>query len=119
VRWGNRLFENLDLVVLLPAVLVALALGAPAFGVLVGAGAWLLQRAVAGRPQGHHQGRRAGSRLGLNFIDAFARIWLLAAGIVVADRRQPSRRLAAALVIFAASRSLSPCASPEGAEGPA
>jgi len=100
----NRLVANLDVVVLIPAVVLALALGAPSFGVLVGAGAWLLQRAVA------VVDRRAivraaepGSRLGLNFIDAFARIWLLVAGIVVAGAAGSHRDgLAAALVIFAA-----------------
>jgi hypothetical protein len=100
----NRLVANLDVVVLIPAVVLALALGAPAFGVLVGAGAWLLQRAVA------VVDRRAivraaepGSRLGLNFIDAFARIWLLVGGIVVAGAAGSHRDgLAAALVIFAA-----------------
>ena len=44
---GRRMLVNLDLVVLVPAVIIALALGAPAFGVLVGAGAWLLQRVAA------------------------------------------------------------------------
>jgi hypothetical protein len=104
VRWGNRLFENLDLVVLVPAVLVALALGAPAFGVLVGAGAWLLQRAVAVADRRLIvRAAEPGSRLGLNFIDAFARIWLLVAGIVVAGAAGSHRDgLAAALVIFAA-----------------
>ena len=104
VRWGNRLFENLDLVVLVPAVLVALALGAPAFGVLVGAGAWLLQRAVAVADRRLIvRAAEPGSRLGLNFIDAFARIWLLVGGIVVAGTAGNHHDgLAASLVIFAA-----------------
>src|SRR5262249_55581172 len=69
---------------------LALALGAPAFGVLVGAGAWLLQRlvAVADR-RAIVRAAEPGSRLGLNFIDAFARIWLLAAGIIVAGTTPP------------------------------
>ena len=103
VVWSRRLFLNMDLVVLVPAVLVALALGAPTLGVLVGVGGWLLQRAVevvdrriivrAAEP---------GSRLGLNFIDAFARVWLLAGAIIVAGVAGEHRDgLAAALVIFA------------------
>jgi hypothetical protein len=99
----HLLFANLDLILLVPGVVLALALGAPAFGVLVGAGAWLLQRVVAVAD------RRAivrtaepGSRLGLNFIDAFARIWLLAVGIMVAGAAGSRHDgLAAALVILA------------------
>ena len=101
---STRLLANLDVIVLIPAVLVALALGAPTFGVLVGAGAWLLQRLVALADRrviiGHSE---PGSRLGLNFIDAFARIWLLAGGIVVAGAVGSHQDgLAAALVIFGA-----------------
>jgi hypothetical protein len=99
----HRLFANLDLILLVPGVVLALALGAPAFGVLVGAGAWLLQRAVAVADRRVIvRAAEPGSRLGLNFIDAFARIWLLAGAINVAGTagsRQDG--LAAALVIFA------------------
>jgi len=99
----HLLFANFELILLVPGVALALALGAPAFGVLVGAGAWLLQRVVA------VVDRRAivraaepGSRLGLNFIDAFARIWLLVGGIVVAGATGTRHDgLAAALVILA------------------
>jgi len=99
----HALFANLDLILLVPGVALALALGAPAFGVLVGAGAWLLQRVVAvADRRAIVRAAEPGSRLGLNFIDAFARIWLLAGGIVVAGA-VGSRHdgLAAALVIFA------------------
>ena len=84
-------------------VALALALGAPAFGVLVGAGAWLLQRVVAVADRRVIvRAAEPGSRLGLNFIDAFARIWLLAAGIIVAGTAGSRHDgLAAALVIFA------------------
>jgi hypothetical protein len=99
----HALFANLDVILLVPGVALALALGAPAFGVLVGAGAWLLQRVVAVADRRLIvRAAEPGSRLGLNFIDAFARIWLLAAGIIVAGAagsRQDG--LAAALVIFA------------------
>jgi hypothetical protein len=99
----HPLFANLDLILLMPGVVLALALGAPAFGVLVGTAAWLLQRVVAVADRSAIvKAAEPGSRLGLNFIDAFARIWLLAGGIVVAGAagsRQDG--LAAALVIFA------------------
>ena len=99
----HALFANLDLILLVPGVALALALGAPVFGVLVGAGAWLLQRVVAvADRRAIVRAAEPGSRLGLNFIDAFARIWLLAGGIIVAGAAgsRPDG-LAAAVVIFA------------------
>lgn len=101
---GRRILVNLDLVVLLPAVVLALAFGAPSFGVLVGAGAWLLQRVVAlADRRVIVRAAEPGSRLGLNFIDSFARIWLLVVGIVVAGAvGSHSDGLAAALVILIA-----------------
>jgi hypothetical protein len=99
----HPLFANLDLILLVPGVSLALALGAPAFGVLVGAGAWLLQRVVAvADRRAIVRAAEPGSRLGLNFIDAFARIWLLAAAIIVAGTAGSRHDgLAAAVVIFA------------------
>ena len=99
----HALFANLDLILLVPGVALALALGAPAFGVLVGAGAWLLQRVVAvADRRAIVRAAEPGSRLGLNFIDAFARIWLLAGGIIVAGTAGSRHDgLAAALVILA------------------
>ena len=99
----HALFANLDLILLVPGVALALALGAPAFGVLVGAGAWLLQRVVAvADRRAIVRAAEPGSRLGLNFIDAFARIWLLAGAIIVAGTAGSRHDgLAAALVIFA------------------
>ena len=99
----HALFAYLDLILLVPGVVLALALGAPAFGVLVGAGAWLLQRVVAvADRRAIVRAAEPGSRLGLNFIDAFARIWLLAGAIIVAGAAgsRPDG-LAAAVVIFA------------------
>ena len=103
--WTHPLLANLDLILLVPgvALALALALGAPAFGVLVGTAAWLLQRVVAvADRRAIVRAAEPGSRLGLNFIDAFARIWLLAGGIVVAGAvgSRPDG-LTAALVIFA------------------
>jgi hypothetical protein len=98
------LARNLDLVLLPAGVALALALGAPTFGVLVGGGGWLLQRLLA--VVDHMvivKAAEPGSRLGLNFIDAFGRIWLLAGAIVIAGAVGNRRDgLAAAIVILAA-----------------
>ena len=94
----------LDVVFVIVAAPVALALGAPAFGVLVGLGAWLLQSAMGAVDRRLIvKAAPPGSRLGLNFVDAFARVWLLAGGIVIAGAVGHHRDgLASALLIFAA-----------------
>jgi thiamine pyrophosphokinase len=99
-----QLLQYLDVVLVVLATPVALALGAPAFGLLLAAGAWLVQRALA------HVDRRwiararpSGSRLGLDIAESFGRIWLLAGAIVVAGAvGGRADGLAAALTIFAA-----------------
>ena len=99
-----QLLQYLDVVLVVLATPVALALGAPAFGLLLAAGAWLVQRALA------HADRRwiararpSGSRLGLDVAESFGRIWLLAGAIVVAGVvGGRADGLAAALAIFAA-----------------
>jgi hypothetical protein len=95
------LAHNLDLVVLLVGVAIALALGGPVFGLLVGAGGWLLQRAIAVANRTLIDRRvPPGSRLGADFIEAFARVWLLAGAIILAGAAgHRSDGLAAALVI--------------------
>jgi hypothetical protein len=97
------ILRYLDVVLVVLAVPVALALGAPAVGVVVSAGAWLIQRVLARTGQRWIAGRGADARFGLNLVDAFGRIWLLAGAIVLAavigGRRDG---LAAALVIFCA-----------------
>jgi hypothetical protein len=96
------IFEYLDVALVVIATPVALVLGAPVFGVLVGAGGWLLQRALAAVDRRLiDRAAEPGNRLGLNFVDAFARIWLLAGAIVVAGAAgHRSDGLAAAVVIF-------------------
>src|SRR5439155_10558183 len=96
--------RNVDVLLLLVALPLALALGAPTFGVLVGAGGWLLQRALALLDRRLIvKAAEPGSRLGLNFVDAFARIWLLAGAIVAAGAiGGPSDGLAAAVLTFGA-----------------
>jgi hypothetical protein len=80
-----QLLQYLDIVLVVLATPVALALGAPAFGLLIAVGAWLVQRVLA------HTDRRWISRareprtqLGLNLAEAFGRIWLLVGAIVIA-----------------------------------
>jgi hypothetical protein len=93
----------LDLVLVVIATPVALALGAPTIGVVVGAVAWLTQRVVAHAGQRFIASRGPDARFGLNLVDGFGRIWLLAGGIVLADLLGGRRDgLAAALLIFCA-----------------
>ena len=101
---GRRVLANVDLVVLAAAVVIGFAVGASTFGLLVGAGAWLLQRLVAVADRRLIvRAAEPGSRLGLNFIDSFARIWLLAIGIIIAGAvGSHEDGLAAAVVILAA-----------------
>jgi len=83
---------------------VALALGAPAVGYAIGAGAWVAQRIIAKMDRRWISGSAAPrTQLGLNLLEAFGRIWLLAGAIVaagVAGGRADG--LTAAIVIFAA-----------------
>ncbi len=82
---GRQLLHNLDLLLLALAAAPALLLGAPAVGFCVGAGAWLLQRAVQLADRGWiMRAREPRTLLGLNIAEAFGRIWLLAGAIVVA-----------------------------------
>jgi hypothetical protein len=94
----------LDVLVLVVGAPVALALGVPTLGCLIGAGAWLLQRALAELDR-HWVGRVAEARslFGLSLFEAFGRIWLLAGAIVAAGViGGRADGLAAAVTIFAA-----------------
>jgi hypothetical protein len=94
----------LDVVFVLVAAPVALLLGAPVLGYVVGAGAWIGQRILA-QVDRRWIGGAAEPRvvLALNLLEAFGRIWLLAGAIVaagVAGGRADG--LTAALVILGA-----------------
>jgi hypothetical protein len=93
----------LDVVLVVLATPVALLLGAPTVGFVVGAAAWLIQRVLARAGQRWIASRGADARFGLNLVDGFGRIWLLAGAIVLAavigGRRDG---LVAALLIFCA-----------------
>jgi hypothetical protein len=101
---GVVVWRNLDVVLVLIAMVPAIALGAPALGYLIGAGGWILQRLIAATDQ--RWLRRVNEpvkQLGANLGEAFARIWLLAGAIVLAAvvGSRPDA-LTAALVIFGA-----------------
>lgn len=102
-RRSSAILRYLDAVLVVLAVPVALVLGAPVVGVLVSAAAWLLQRGLGQIGQRWISVRGADARFGLNLVDGFGRIWLLAGAIVLAavigGRRDG---LAAALLIFCA-----------------
>ncbi len=103
-RRSLAVLRYLDVVLVVVATPVALALGAPTFGYVVGAGAWVLQRALAqadrrwiGKPS------EPRTQLGLSLFEAFGRIWLLAGAIILAGvAGGRADGLTAALVIFAA-----------------
>ncbi|HEY1835145.1 MAG TPA: hypothetical protein VGG08_11970 [Solirubrobacteraceae bacterium] len=82
---GLALARNFDVLVVLIAAAPAIALGAPAFGYVVGAVAWIAQSLL------EHADKRwiarsdvLRSRFGVNLFEAFGRIWLLAGAIVLA-----------------------------------
>ncbi len=98
------ILRYLDIALVAVVVVVAVALGAPALGCAIGAGAWVLQRIVAAVDR-RWVGRAATPRaqLGFNLFEAFGRIWLLAAAIVIAGVAggRPDG-LACAVIIFGA-----------------
>jgi hypothetical protein len=95
--------RHLDLILVAVAVPVTLALGAPAVGVVVSAAAWLLQHVVARAARRAIARQGSDARFGLNLLDGFGRIWLLAGAIVLAGViGGRSDGLAAALMIFGA-----------------
>ena len=103
-RRAISLLRYLDVVLVALATVPVLVLGAPAFGYLVAAGAWVLQRVLAEVDRRLvNRALEPRTRLGLNLFEAFGRIWLLAGAIILAgvagDR---SDGLTAAVTIFCA-----------------
>ena len=91
----------LDVVLVVLAAPVAIALGAAPLGYLIAAGAWVLQRVLQQLDRRWIAGRGADARFGLNLVDGFGRIWLLAGAIVLAAViGGRGAGLTAALVIF-------------------
>jgi MFS family permease len=95
----------LDVAVIVVAAIPALALGAPVFGYVVGAGAWIIQRVAQSVDRRLLEGRYDDPvRLTLMTLgESFGRTWLLVAAIIVAAVvGNHSDGLTCALVIFAA-----------------
>jgi hypothetical protein len=95
----------LDVVLVAIGAVPALALGAPEFGYLVGAGAWILQRIISAADRRLLSDKATNLRrqLSLNLFEPFVRIWLLAGAIVLAGvAGHRADGLTAAMVIFAA-----------------
>jgi hypothetical protein len=98
---GASVLAYLDVVLVVLAAPVAIALGASALGYLIAAGAWVLQRVLQQFDRRLIASRGADARFGLNLVDGFGRIWLLAGAIVLAAViGGRSAGLTAALVIF-------------------
>ncbi len=103
-RRSLSILRYLDVALVLLAAVPALALGAPALGYAIGAGAWIVQRALAQFDR-RWVGRAAEPRaqLGFNLFEAFGRIWLLAGAIVIAGvAGGRADGLTAAVTIFCA-----------------
>jgi hypothetical protein len=98
------MLRYLDVVIVAVATPIALALGAPALGYAIGAGAWVLQRIIAEADRRWIRNTKTPrAQLGLNLFEAFGRIWLLAGAIVLSGIvGGRADGLTAALVIFGA-----------------
>ncbi len=98
------ILRYLDVVFVVIAASVAVALGAPALGCAIGAGAWVLQRILAQLDRRWiSNASEPRTQLGLNLFEAFGRIWLLAGAIIlsgVVGGRADG--LTTALVVFGA-----------------
>ncbi len=93
----------LDVVLVAVAAAPALALGAPVLGYTLGGGGWILQRILAAVDKRWiSRVTDARKRLGVNLFEAFARIWLLAAAIIVSGVTARADGLTAALIILGA-----------------
>jgi hypothetical protein len=103
---GSRVgtvLRYLDLILVAVTVPVALALGAPTVGVVVGAAGWLLQHIVARADKRLIAKQGPNARFGLSLVDGFGRIWLLAGAIVIAAViGGRADGLTAALMVFGA-----------------
>jgi hypothetical protein len=104
VRPALLVGRYLDVLLLAVATPVALVLGAPVLGCLIGVVAWLAQRLLAQFDRRWIEGTaELQSRFGINLVESFGRIWLLAGAIVIAAvAGGRSDGLAASLMIFGA-----------------
>ena len=95
---------SIDVVLVVVAAVVAIAAGAPVLGSVIGAGVWILQRGVALLDRRWADRMRTPrGQVTVTLFERFGRIWLLAAGIIVAGLAGGrSDGLAAALFVFGA-----------------
>ena len=100
----STLAKYLDVAVVVIGAIIALVLGAPALGVIVGGAGWILQRAVQVVDRRlTAQVREPTKLVGIRVTESFGRIWLLAGAIIVAGiAGGRGDGLAAAILIFAA-----------------
>jgi len=99
------ILRYLDVALVAVVAIPALALGAPTFGYVVGAAAWILTRIIAATDKGVVRKLTTNERrqLAFNLFEAFGRIWLLAGAIVLAGvAGGRADGLTAAIIIFAA-----------------
>lgn len=103
-RGSLALARYLDVVLVVIAAAPALVLGAPLLGYLLGAGGWIVQRALEQLDKRLIATAAAlRNRFGLTLFESFGRIWLLAGAIVIAGvAGSRADGLTAALVIFCA-----------------
>src|SRR5579875_2300914 len=94
----------LDIPLVVVAAVVAIAAGAPVLGSVIGAGVWLLNRAVAVIDRRWADGMRVRrTQVTITLFERFGRIWLLAAGIIVSGLVGGRRDgLTTALFVFVA-----------------
>jgi hypothetical protein len=96
-------FRYVDVIAAVIALPVLLALGAPVLGSALGVGTWVVQRGLGLIDRRLISGLAEPNRLRAKLFEPFARIWLLAGGIVVAGVAGGRKDgLTAALVIFCA-----------------
>ncbi len=98
------LLRHLDVPLVVLGAAIALALGTPVLGCVIGALAWVLQSILAQTDRRWiRKATEPRMQLGLNLFEAFGRIWLLAGAIVAAGViGGRADGLTAALVIFGA-----------------
>src|SRR5271163_3344076 len=98
------ILRYLDVLLVVVAAPVAIALGASPLGYLIAAAAWVLQRVLQQLDRRWIRNTKTPrAQLGLNLFEAFGRIWLLAGAIVLAGVvGGRADGLTAALVIFGA-----------------
>ncbi len=96
--------HTVDVALVVVGAVVVVAAGGPALGAVIGAGVWILNRIVAQLDRRWADSRRTPrQQVTIGLFERFGRIWLLAAGIIVAGLAggRPDG-LTAALFVFGA-----------------